>query len=151
MAAVPGGPVQIRDAFGQVHRLLPGDRRLRKSVAIAKAYAWLQGHSEVEKEDLEILAAVLWDDPAEQPAKLAKIVGRVANPEGMKVNSLLMEAEQIIADTDSRDLATCATACKKLGEIHGKLADAKGTRAAQGAAHLAAEIKRIRLATVEAL
>ena len=148
---------QAKEAFRAISQearkegIIPGDRRLRKSVTVAQAYAWLQGHAEVEKEDLEILAAVLWDDPAEQPAKLAKIVGRIANPEGMKVNSLLMEAEQIIADTDSRDLATCATACKKLGEIHGKLADAKGTRAAQGAAHLAAEIKRIRLATVEAL
>jgi len=131
--------------------IIPGDRRLRKSVAVAQAYAWLQGHAQVEKEDLEILAAVLWDDPAEQPAKLAKIVGKIANPEGMRVNSLLMEAEQIISETDCRDLAACATACKKLAEIHGKLTAAKTTRATQGLEHVAAEIKRIRLATVEAL
>ena len=146
-----------RDAFGAILReakqegIAPGDRRMKKAVRIAQAYAWLNGHGAVETDDLEILSHVLWVDPAEQPAKLAKIVGRIANPEGMKINSLLMEGEEIIAGTDLKDLSATATACKKLGEIHAQLAGLTGAKATMAADHVAAEVKRIRLATVEAL
>lgn len=131
--------------------IVPGDRRMRKAVGVAQAYAWLQNHAAVETDDLEVLAYVLWDDPTEQPAKLAQIVGRIANPEGMRINSLLIEAEQIISATDLRDLSQTASACKKLAEIHGKLTAATGNRAQMAAEHVAAEVKRIRLASVEAL
>lgn len=139
----------IREA--RAEGITPGDRRLRKSVGVAQAYAWTQGHAEVETDDLEALSHVLWDDPAEQPAKLAKIVGKIANPEGMKINSLLCEAEQIIGSTDLKDLAQTATACKKLGEVHQQLSHAKGAKAKAAADHVAAEVKRMRLASVEAL
>lgn len=131
--------------------IFPGDRRLRKAVQVCRAFAWLNNHAQVERDDLEILAHVLWDDPQEQPQALAKIVGKVANPSGMKINSLLMEAEQIIAATNLSDLAASATACKKLGEIHAELKGVAGAKAQAAAEHVSAEIKRIRLATVEAL
>lgn len=149
--------VKAQDAFESIIResksegIVPGDRRMKKAVAIGRAYAWLNGHTEVETDDLEILAHVLWDDPAEQPGKLAKIVGKIANPEGMKINSLLMEAEQIISGTDLKDLSATATACKKLGEVHTQLKGLSGVKASMAAEHVAAEVKRIRLATVEAL
>ena len=129
----------------------PGDRRARKAVSVCQAAAWLSGHTQVETDDLEVLAAVLWVDPVEQPAKLAKIVGMIANPERMKINGLLVEAEQIISETDLRDLGQTATACKKLSEVHGQLSSLTGARATMAAEHVAAEVKRIRLATVEAL
>jgi len=130
--------------------IVPGDRRCRKSVGVAQAFAWLNGASAVEKDHLEILSHVLWDDPAEQPDKLAKIVGKIANPQAMRVNSLLMEAEQLCGRTDLHDLADCATACKKLAEIRGKLIDMPGSKAKLAAEHVESEVKRIRLATVEA-
>jgi len=148
---------KARDAFVTILReaknegIIPGDRRMQKATTIGQAYAWLNGHTEVQTDDLEILAHVLWDDPAEQPAKLATIVGTIANPEGMKINSYLMEAEQIISGTDLQDLSATATACKKLGEVHGKLTGMSGAKAQMAAEHVAAEVKRIRLATVEAL
>jgi len=146
-----------REAFLEILRearnegISPGDRRMQKAVAVAQAYAWLNGHETVETDDLEILAHALWDDPTEQPATLAKIVGKIANPEGMKINSLLIETEQIISTTDLRDLSETATACKKLGEVHAQLAGLSGAKATLAAEHVAAEVKRIRLATVEAL
>ena len=90
-------------------------------------------------------------DPAEQPAKLAQIVGKIANPEVMKVNGLLMEAEEIISATDLKDLGATATACKKLGEIHAQLSGLSGAKADAAAEYVSAEVKRIRIATVEAL
>lgn len=146
-----------KDAFAEIVRearsegISPGDRRLRKSVAACRAFAWLNAHAQVERDDLEILAHTLWDDPAEQPGKLAQIVDRIANPEAMKINTLLMECEQITAATKLSDLAATATACKKLGQIHATLKDLPGGKAKSAAEYVASEVKRIRLATVDAL
>lgn len=92
----------------------PGDRRQFKSVGAAQAFAYLSGSDRVEPEHLEILASTLWDDPQEQPEKVAGIVARIANPTGMKVNSLLLEVEQILAGTDVKQLAQAASAAGKL-------------------------------------
>ena len=92
---------------------------------------------------------MLWDDPAEQPDK-REDRWQIANPQAMRVNSLLMEAEQLCGRTSLHDLADCATACKKLAEIRGKLIDMPGSKAKLAAEHVESEVKRIRLATVEA-
>jgi MoxR-like ATPase len=146
-----------RDAYMAIIRearqegICPGDRRLRKSIATARAYAWLNGHAQVAPDDLEILAHVLWDDPTEQPAKLAQIVGRIANPEGMRVNSLLVEAQEVVSATNLRDLAETASACKKLDEILSQLRTLTTTRATDAADYVKAEARRIRAAAMEAL
>ncbi len=145
------------DALIEIHHeakregIVPGDRRLRKAVKAAQGFAWLLGASSVEPDHLEILAHVLWDDPAEQPRKLAEIVGKIANPSGMKINGLLMEAEQIIADTDPKDLGKTAVATKKLSEIGKQLQGINGVRAEQAREYVRQEAKRIKLATVDAL
>src|SRR5205807_4910483 len=104
----------------------PGDRRQFKSVAAAQAFAYLCGADRVEPEHLEILASVLWDDPQEQPEKVARVIGKVANPVGMRVNGLLMECEQVLAAADVRDLAQAATAAAKLAVIDKQLGALKG-------------------------
>lgn len=131
--------------------ICPGDRRLQKSIKAAQASAWLAGATEVEPDHMEILSHVLWDDPTEQPKKLAEIVGRVANPTGMKINGLLMEAEEIIAKADLKELSQAAVATKKLGEVAKQLKAVTGERARQAHEHVAAEIKRIKVATVNAM
>ena len=89
---------------------------------------------EVLPEHLEVLAHVLWDDPAEQPEKGAQVIARIANPVGMRVNQLLLEGEAILAATDVRDLGQAATATAKLGEIDKQLDALDGDpRAAAGA------------------
>src|SRR5262249_37568835 len=104
----------------------PGDRRQFKAVSAAQAFAYLSGVEQVEPEHLEVLAHVLWDDPAEQPAKCAQVVARIANPVGMKVNGLLMECEQILTGCDVRNLAQAATATAKLAEIEKQLGALRG-------------------------
>lgn len=148
---------ESQEAFLQIHReakregICPGDRRLRKSVNAARAYAWLEGASEVEPDHLEILAHTMWEDPAEQPRKLAQIVGTIANPVGLKVNSLLMEAEQVIAGANLKDLSQAATATKKLAEIRKQLKGVTGHKAEQANEYLEAKIKEIKVATVAAM
>jgi MoxR-like ATPase len=131
--------------------IVAGDRRLRKSVAAVQSYAWLSGASEVAPDHLEILAHTLWADPAEQPRKLAEIVGKIANPQGMRVTALLQEAEQIVSGTDLKNLSAASVAVKKLGEIAKQLGSVSHPRSATAKEHVAAEVKRIKVASIESL
>ena len=119
----------------------------------AQAFAYLSGADRVEPEHLEVLASTLWDDPQEQPEKVAGIVARIANPTGMRVNSLLLEVEQILAATDVKQLAQAASAAGKLQEIHKKLNGLKGGdgRVAKAREYVGQQIKRIKLASIEAI
>jgi MoxR-like ATPase len=130
----------------------PGDRRQYKAVGIAQAFAWLNDADQVEPEHLEVLASVLWDDPQEQPEKVASVIAKVANPTGMRVNQLLLECEQILAATDVRNLAQAATATAKLGEIDRTMAGLKGNgRVERARSYLKEQIKKIKLASIEAV
>jgi MoxR-like ATPase len=130
----------------------PGDRRQFKAVGVAQAYAWLCGSDRVEPEHLEVYASVLWDDPIEQPEKVAQVVARIANPTGMKVNQLLLEAEQILAAADVRQLAQAATATAKLQEIEKRLASLKSDgRVERARAYVREQIKKVKLASIEAI
>lgn len=93
----------------------PSDRRIYKSIGAARAYAYLCGAEEVRPEHLEILAHVLWDDPEEQPRKCAAVVAKVANPTGHQINSLLAQAEDVVAKNRAEE------AVPKLQAIIGRL------------------------------
>lgn len=132
--------------------IVPGDRRCYKAVAVAQAFAWVHGAEKVEPEHLEVLASVLWDVPEEQPEKCAKVIARIANPVGMRLNQLLMEAESVIASTDARDLAQAAKGTAKLNEIGKQMAEMKGNgRLEKAKEYIRGEVKRIRLASMDAI
>lgn len=119
----------------------PSDRRLVKAVGAVRAAAWLDGAAEAGTEHLEVLAHVLWDDPTEQPEKCAKVVGRIANPTGFRVNELLLQAEDVHAKATGRKEAT--EAVPKLQEI-GSTLDALGTgdpRVARASSHVRSLVK----------
>jgi MoxR-like ATPase len=143
---------QAREMFETILReiakegIRPGDRRQFKAVGAAQAFAYLCGSDRVEPEHLEVLASVLWDDPIEQPEKVAQIVARIANPTGMRVNQLLLECEQILTATDVRDLKCAATATTKLAEIEKQLATLRGNGRVEKA-----QIKRIKLTSIESI
>ena len=130
----------------------PGDRRQYKSVAAAQAYAFLCGADEVRTEHLEVLATVLWDEPTEQPEKCARVVARIANPTGMRVNQFLLECEKILAATEVRNLGQAAAASTKLQEIEKQLGSLPGDpRASKARAYVREQLKRIRLASIDAI
>jgi MoxR-like ATPase len=149
---------EARDAFRSIlhearrEGIQPGDRRKKKAVTACQGYAWLNGSDTVEPGHLEILSHVLWDDPTEQPQKLAEIVGRIANPVGMRVNSFLAEASEVISATSLSDMGSAIGASKKLTEILKGLRALNGDpRAAKARDYVSGEIKRIKLACVESL
>jgi len=97
------------------------DRRMYKAIDAVKAYAYLNGADpdgadpSVEKEHLEILAHILWNDPTEQPEKAGKIVAKIANPTGATVNDKLMQAMDIVEKNSPTE------AVPKLQEIEKEL------------------------------
>ena len=130
----------------------PGDRRQFKAVGAAAAYAWLCGAGEVRPEHLEVLAHVLWDAPEEQPEVCARVIAKIANPVGMRVTSLLVEVESVLAATDPRNLADAAKAAAKLGEIARQLeALPADGRVEKARAYLKEQLKKIKLASIEAV
>jgi MoxR-like ATPase len=95
----------------------PGDRRMRKSMKIAKAAAWLDGSSEVLPEHLEPLKHTLWVSPEEQPVKTAEIVMAVANPLSAEVTSILVEFDELFGKANPSELsAETFSALKKMQE-----------------------------------
>jgi MoxR-like ATPase len=83
---------------------------------------------------------------------VAAVIARVANPTGMRINQLLLECEQVLAATDVKSLSQAATATAKLGEIDRQLAALSGDgRLERARTYLKEQIKRIKLASIEAV
>ena len=117
-----------------------------------QAFAFLCGAEEVLIEHLEVAQHCLWDDPLEQPQKVAQVIAKIANPTGMRVNQLLLECEQVLAGTDVRQLAQAAAATAKLQEIDRQLAGLRGDgRVERARGYVRDQVKRIKLASIEAI
>jgi len=125
--------------------IVPGDRRTKKSRQVVQAFAWVDGADQVTSEHLEILTHTLWVDPAEQPQKLATIVSKIANPVGLKINGLRIEAEQIISSVDVKDVGEAISACSKLSEIAKTLSKIEGPRAKSAYDHVASAQSKLKL------
>ena len=130
----------------------PGDRRQFKTVGVVQAFAYLCGADEVRPEHLEVAQHCLWDSPEEQPQKAAQVIARVANPVGMRVTQLLLEAEQVLVAADVRNLADAAKAAAKLAEIDRQLSTLKGNgRVEKARLYLKEQLKKLKLASIEAV
>ena len=130
----------------------PGDRRQFKTVNVVRAFAWLQGADKVQPEHLEVAQHCLWDDPLEQPQRVAQVIAKIANPTGMRVTQPLLEIESVLATTDVRNLAEAAKAAAKLGEIDRQLAALSGNgRLEKARVYLKDQLKKLKLASIEAV
>ncbi|MCE9560506.1 MAG: AAA family ATPase [Planctomycetes bacterium] len=130
----------------------PGDRRQFKTVNVVRAFAWLGGADAVRPEHLEVAQHSLWDSPEGQPQKVAQVIARVANPSGMRVTQLLLEVENVVADTDTRNLADAAKAAAKLGEVERQLGSMSGSgRVEKARAYVKDQLKKLKLASIEAM
>lgn len=133
--------------------ITPGDRRQYKSIMAAQSYAYLCGADQVQPDHLEILSHTLWDDPAEQPDKVATVVAKIANPIGLEVNSRIMETEQILSGINFSNSVETATAATKLREIQKKLEVMKSAdpRVVRAIGYVKEKIKAVKIASIEAL
>lgn len=102
--------------------IYPGDRRKRWSTEAVKAFAYLEGATEVTKDHLEILAHTLWVVPGEQVEKAAAVVAKVANPLGVETGALLAEARELYKKSGVSEIGTQGAILNKLKEVVAKLA-----------------------------
>ena len=130
----------------------PSDRRQYKSVAIVQAFAWLNGAEDVQPEHLEVLQHVLWNDHAEESAKVRSVILQVAAPVGMKVSGLISEIEQVLSSVDPKDLGQAATGAAKLSEINKSLKGLKShPKAVAAIAYLKEQITQLRLKSLDSI
>ena len=129
-----------------------GDRRQAKSVGLVRAYAWLQGASEVFPEHLEVLQHVLWTEPSKEPARVKSAILKHASPTGMKVIALLAEAQDLVENCNPTDLAKAATTAAKLTEVQKKLsALKKSERAKEALDFVKDQIQQLRLKSLDSI
>jgi hypothetical protein len=83
----------IRDAC-RGEGITASDRRWKKALGIVRASAWLAGEKKTGPEDLAILVDSLWREPKER-AKVARIVGNLADPASMQSVEILDAAREI--------------------------------------------------------
>lgn len=85
--------VQIRDTLAE-DGIVASDRRWRQCMGLVRAFAVLNGHTEVEEDDLLILRHALWREP-DQRARVGARVGQVASPLTAEALEILDAAEQL--------------------------------------------------------
>lgn len=132
--------------------IVPGDRRERKAVGVVQAYAWLQGADEVQPDHLEVLADVLWDDPAEHQAKCREVVARLSNPSGHAINGFVMEAEEVVMGVKPNVLVSIVEGHQKLVEIAARVKPLAATnpKAARVVKDIEAKASALKMASFDA-
>jgi MoxR-like ATPase len=129
--------ISIREAL-KTEGIIASDRRWKKSLKLTQAAAWLQGEKQTTPEDITLLTDSLWREPKER-AKVAKIVGKLADPVATQATEILdaaREAAEKVNALKSGDrkayIAQAASAMEQFGQQMGrleKLAHTGGKRA----------------------
>ncbi len=114
---------EVKDVFEDLvaelnaKKIRPGDRRLRKSIGVLQAEAWLQGDSEVTTAHLECLGDVLWINPEERKQS-QDIVLKHSDPVSAKAVSLEESLNDIVTrlggSTDESDATEALGKMKSL-------------------------------------
>lgn len=76
--------------------IIASDRRWVKSLAMVRAFAWLDGESEAAPEHLAFMTDALWTDP-EQKATVRRIVSAATNSIAAKAAEIVEAAKECIA------------------------------------------------------
>ena len=87
--------IAIRDAC-KAEGVIASDRRWKKSLKLAQAVAYMNDEKRTTPEDLAILVDSLWREPKDRP-KIARIVGKLADPIGAQAAEILDAARETAA------------------------------------------------------
>lgn len=87
--------VAVRDACS-AEGIVASDRRWKKSLRLVQAHAFLASEAATTPEDLLVLVDALWRDPKER-AKVARLVGELADPVSAKAAEILDAARETAA------------------------------------------------------
>ncbi|OFX24394.1 MAG: ATPase [Anaeromyxobacter sp. RBG_16_69_14] len=132
--------------------IVASDRRWKKCLKAARASAYLAGESKTSPEDLSLLTDCLWREPKERP-KVARVVGKLADPVGSQALEILDAARETSARvsalqlSDRRSYLSAATnALEEFNAQQAKLADlakSAARRAKQAIADATSEILQL--------
>lgn len=89
--------VNLREAM-RSEAITPSDRRWKQSMKLLQASAFMQGRTEVNIDDIQVLRYTLWDTPS-QIQKVERMTLSVANPLAEQALSLLEIAEEIAGES----------------------------------------------------
>src|SRR5689334_10091824 len=87
--------IQIRDAC-KAEGIIASDRRWKKSLKLVQAAAFMAGERKTCPEDLALLVESLWREPKDRP-KVARLVGKLADPVGAQAAEILDAARETAA------------------------------------------------------
>ncbi|MGB9661365.1 MAG: AAA family ATPase [Moorellaceae bacterium] len=111
------------------------DRRWKQSLDLVRAHAWLEGRAQAQEDDLEILAAALWQEP-EQITQVRQAIMALANPLDQEAQDLLDQAmevwQQAMQASDEKATAAGAEANAKLKKIAKRLEELQREAQAKG-------------------
>jgi MoxR-like ATPase len=143
--------IAIRDAC-RTDGIVASDRRWKKLIKLIKATAYLAGEKTAAPEDLHVLADALWRDPKDR-SKVARIVGRIADPTSAQAQEILDAARELtgkVAGFKSGDRKVYLTeAANALGQFQAQnqklttLAKGAGRRAKTVIADVSSEISAL--------
>lgn len=85
--------IEVREALA-LEGITVSDRRLKKCLRLVQAAAFMAGETEATAEDLLCLVDALWREPKER-AKVARVVGKVADPVSVQVAEVLDAAREL--------------------------------------------------------
>jgi len=124
--------------------IVVGDRRMKAAISVAQAAAFVNESTQVEVEDLEVLQHVLWAVP-DQEQMATKIICKISNPMGWKVEEILTSADgaiQAITDFTSPDAFAAAKKVKELTEELKKL-DQNNAKVKSGLAYISTQMRAL--------
>lgn len=94
----------------------PSDRRKKKAKRAVQAFAYIQGNETVNKEHMEVLKYILWEEPDHRTIT-DRIIMDVAKPNIVTLRALLVEARDVFVNTNDKDTIKAT----KLEEIRDKI------------------------------
>jgi MoxR-like ATPase len=122
------GLITIRDAC-KAEGIIASDRRWKKALKLVQATAYMAGEKKTSPEELSILEHVLWRDPAKEKAKVARLVGKLADPVGAQATEILDSAREtankvatLKAEDRKQYISQAAQALEQFGQQQKKLA-----------------------------
>lgn len=96
--------IDIKDATEKAG-FVASDRRWKAILHIIKAAAYLEGRTNVEQNDLLILADCLWNDPQDR-RELTRIISKTVNPVFYQANKILDAAKETFSTIPFDDNAS---------------------------------------------
>ena len=94
--------------------VVASDRRWKQTISVLQAWAWLDGKSEIEEQDLELLCDMLWKEPEQRPILVSKVLS-VTNPLNLEATKYYDDCLEVFSQF-SKD---CASTVKE--EVAAKL------------------------------